>query len=183
MEALDELSLSQKWLEYGVVTEEVLLGYARESVENSTIVDHAGPYFLYGYLESKENISESQMENYLYLALNEVEEGQVHECISWLMDSKALPLDHLLSLSGAEFIKKYDLVGKYERSCVIKRIGSGRTDDKFLLECVGSGDPKVQGKILELVAVGEMVLKCLVEQGSNKRIRNIAKAKLSKIGG
>lgn len=181
--ALSKLSLSEKWVNYEIVSVDDIRHYAQEAMDNYTIVDHAGSYFLSKFIELKDRLSKKQAENYIDIVLSEIDQGEIYDCLSWLMESNALSLDLLLSLNDSEFIEKYNLKAKYKRCYFIKRIEEYSGDDALLFEAIDSDDPKVQSKVLEIFSDKIGVLERLADRGANKKIRNISREKLRKIKG
>jgi hypothetical protein len=179
--ALDKLSLSEKWVDYEIVSKDDIRRYAQEALDNYTIVDHAGSYFLSKFIESKDRLSKEQADNYIDIVLSEIDQGEIYDCLSWLMESNALSLDLLLSFNNSEFIDKYNLKNNYQRCYFIKRFKEHSVDDALLFEAIDFNDPKVQSKILESFSDRIRVIERLADRGSNKKIRNISREKLKKI--
>ncbi|MBF0227906.1 MAG: hypothetical protein HQK76_20870 [Desulfobacterales bacterium] len=179
-QALSKLSLSEKWVDYEIVSMDDIRLYAQEALDNHTIVDHTGSYFLYKFLESIYKLSKKQVGNYIDIVLSEIDQGQIYDCLSWLMESNALSLDLLLSLNNCDFIGKYNLKNQYKRCYFIKRLEDYSADSALLFEAIDSDDPKVQSKVLEIFGDRIEVLERLADRGVNKKIRNISKEKLRK---
>jgi hypothetical protein len=179
-DALEVLSLSRNWINYGIVSSDDVCAYAKEALENKTIIDHAGSYFLSRYVESNDNLTLSQINNYIHITLTELDPDEVHDCLSWLMESKSISCESLLSFRYEEFIEKYNLSKKYNRWRIIKCLEDQKVEDAVIFEAIDTSDAQVQYKVLELFGDRVDILKKLAKNGANKKIRNISKAKIGK---
>ena len=177
------LGYSSKWLDFGIITEDELLNQFKKF--NDTKDDNPEYYHsaaFSAYLESKDSLTDQEIENIFKLKEKDSEVFGLHTCrIIELIYSNLLSDAQLQNIARYEDVQTDPINKCYLRTIIKRKINQqGLTNDIFE-EIKNSKDFTIHEYILDLPDISMEQILWLAENGANKRIKNTASKLANKI--
>ena len=180
IDKLTKIGYSKLWLDFGVLNLELL-------EEQTTLFDNNDDkntehyrYFSFKqYLSSKNDLSDTEFDNYLKLVFADSD--------SVMASSAALELFKSVELTEQQFQRLCTSIRYFgnwtekivTRQTLLRKLKSSNLTDELFNECIKIGDSFVQEHIIDLVDANK--LQELSIKGKNKKIRTMASERLNKI--
>ena len=177
---LAKIGYTTLWLDYGVLTIEHLI--EQEKVfENSD--DQNTEHYRYStfrqYLSSKNNLSDTEFDNFLRLAFADSD--------SIMAGSAVVDLFNRTHLTEEQFQNLCNSIGHFgewtekivTRQTLLRQLRTNNLTDDLLKVCIEIGDSVIHEYILDIADTNQ--LEELTIKGKNKKIKNMASDKLKKL--
>lgn len=181
--ALHILRLEESWISRGLVSPAEIMAYAAEYRSNpyEHNLEHYPSYLIGQYIENNKSISNSEISNLLYFIELRLDEGEIGSTLSWIVNSNRFDNAQLQFIHDSVLIKKYRLGGIIKKRQYLNFISEESfLSDDFIDECLASSDSVLQRALVDSGKVPDKYLIKLEVEGLNKKVRNIARQKLSK---
>ncbi len=174
--AIKKLGYTNKWLDFGIITEDYLLKQydkINNSADNNP--EHYRSAAFTDYLESKNRLTDQEIDNIFQLKEEGSEAFSLHTCrIIELIYSNLLSDSQLQSISGYNDVQNDPINQCYLRTILKRKINQqGLTNDVFE-EIKNTKDFTIHEYVLELPDLTLEHILWFTEHGANKRVKNIA---------
>ena len=180
IDRLSKIGYTKSWLDYGVLTIEYLNEQV-QAFENSDDknTEHYRMNAFRHYLSLKNNLSDTEFDNYLELVFKDND--------VLMAGTAAADLFNKVNLTDLQFEKLSKSIRHFgdwtekviTRQTLLRKLKTNNLTDEFFKECIKNGDSVIHEYILDLADFNQ--LQELVINGKNKKIRNIATEKLNKL--
>lgn len=169
-------SLSEAWIDLGIVTAERLDELAEEYYKEPYPhnLEHHAPFISYEYINNAESFDDDRVLLVAELLISELDDGDVWQVIRTLLSSDKLTDDQFTLISSLESLKVFELSKYIEQVRLLRCLRHPKLTDDVIKECIDSGNPNVQRQLVERSDIEGGYLSYLKEHGANKKIRNIA---------
>lgn len=177
---LSKIGYSILWLDYGILTIEYLV---EQEVVFDNCEDQNTEHYRYStfrqYLSSKDNLSDTELDNYLRLTFLDID--------PLMAGSAAIDLFNRTNLTEQQFQKLCNSIHYFgewtekvvTRQTLLRQLRTSKLTDDLFKKCIENGDSVIHEYILDIADNDQ--LEELVIIGKNKQIRNIASEKLQRI--
>lgn len=174
---LEKLGYTRMWLEYGVLTEELLLEQDRlfdRGEDQHT--DHYRYSTCKQYLREKETLTTSELEHFFALLQQDPD--------TYMAGSAVIDVFNRIELTDEQFtwfVGKVVALGDWTEKTVLRqtflrKLRKGNLAEDLIRDCIINGDAVVQNYLLENCSLDQPQLEELSIHGKNKQIRTDAKS-------
>lgn len=179
---LQLLGYTQKWLDYGVLTPERLrsdLERFREP-DGDESTEHYRFALFYEYLDSRERMSDAEINHILELAMEDPDGTMAHCAVMQLIQLDVLSDTQFHKLPSRPAFKHFDTSKTYTRHKLLRLIRREGPTEPVLSRCLAEGDGEVHRYLLDHCGLPEEFLEELADKGGNRKVRNLAWEKLGR---
>lgn len=179
-EKLKKLGYSPEWIEFGILTQDVLDKQIDDHLETG---HQSTEHYRYGafrfWLSQQNDFDQRQIESYLHLAKCDPDQMMAGSAIIDLLRDSRLSDDDFCYVVNAinedgEWITK-----EIAKARLIRLVRDITISDIVFDKLIDEGDSYIHQKLLEHPDVSRNRMKILSERGASKAIRNVAKQKFN----
>ena len=172
---LSKLGYTKKWVDNGLLTQEELNKQLEIlKIGDDTNTEHYRYKTLSYFVDSKDNISDNELFNFLEIAINDTDTSMSSSAIVKLLEKDYLTDRQFERVSGSlsafgDWTKKVIIKQK-----LVRRLKVEELTDKLFKESLLSSDKVVHTILLTLVEHDIDRLEALIRKAANSKIRNQA---------
>lgn len=173
---------TEKWLDYGVITEEQLVADLEMFQKNP--YEYNKEYYrsghLYRYLDALESITDLQIEQVLELSWEDEDSGFVD---LYLLKHQILNDEQFKKLAIALFEEESVSKQLIRTLSLRRRFRKEGAIQSVIDDALSRKDTRIQQELLEQYQLSTNTLKQFIEQGSSKAVRGFARYQLDQLKG
>jgi hypothetical protein len=175
--ALQRLGYTKEWLDFGVITEELLLSQYQEI--QTAEDDHAEHYRWKGftiYLQSKETLTDEEIEHIFHLSDHGPDQTNLHvNRILAVLNSGLLTQEQYHRLTRYPEVLAPPIAQIYTRVTLLQAVKEQGVTSKIFERVKNTSDTSLHRALLERHDLSYKQAMWLSEHGGNKKIRTMAK--------
>jgi hypothetical protein len=172
---LSKFGYTKKWFDNGLLTQEELNKQLEIlKIADDTNTEHYRYKTLSDFVDSKNNISDSQLFNFLEIAINDIDTSMSSSAIVKLLEK-----DYLTDRQFERVSTSLTVFGDWTekvivRQKLVRRLKVEELTDKLFKESLVSADKVVHTILLSLVEHDIDRMEALIRKAANSKIRNQA---------